>query len=203
MKAYAALPKGYIKTRSIDLQKDKKTALIVNGVALAICAVMIAAMAFIVPIRSLIDFDNGDAGMAETLARVMIMLAGSLIYIVLHELTHAAAMKVVGCKKVRFGFTGIYAYAGSPGEYFDKPAYIFISLAPLVLFGVIFIVLQFTVPKTWFWVIWIWQIANVSGAAGDIYVSFLTASLPKTVIASDDGVSMTYYDIDPESTEGK
>lgn len=194
MKAYHELPEGYTKTRSIDLQKDKKTMLLVNGIALAIMILMVAVMGFFVPILSMVDLDNGDRGLVDTLIRLAVMFIGCIVYIVLHELVHAAVMKAVGCKKVRFGFTGVYAYAGSPGEYFDRSAYICVSLAPLVVFGLIFLVLQFVVPRTWFWVVWVLQISNVSGAAGDIYVSILTARSHKTILAEDTGVGMAFFD---------
>ncbi|MGX8688621.1 MAG: DUF3267 domain-containing protein, partial [bacterium] len=87
------------------------------------------------------------------------------------ELTHAAVMKAVGGKEVKFGFTGLYAFAGSTVDYFDKSSYRCIALAPLILWGIIFGILTFILPESWFWVAWLLQAGNVGGAAGDVYVT--------------------------------
>ena len=76
------------------------------------------------------------------------MLASSLVYIVLHELTHAVAMKAFGTKKVKFGYTGVYAFAGS-NDYYTKGAYLIIALTPVVVWGVVLAVLNAIVPSAW------------------------------------------------------
>ena len=60
-------------------------------------------------------------------------IVGYIAYIILHGLTHGAAMQLLGGIKVQFGFTGLYAYAGSESDYFGKIAYRIIALAPLTV----------------------------------------------------------------------
>ena len=193
MHSLQELPHGYKEHLRIDLQKDKRLALLVNGIALAITVVMLVVGHFLlVPVTAFFEFD-ANMSLGQAVLRPLIMMAGVIAYIVLHELTHGAVMKYYGAKRVRFGFTGLYAYAGSEHDYFDRHAYIPISLAPLLLWGIIFTVLMILVPRGWFWVVYFWQIANISGAAGDIYVTFLTAGMPRDILVQDTGVNMTYY----------
>ena len=101
-------------------------------------------------------------------------------------------MKLFGAQKVRFGFTGLYAFAGS-SEYFKKGAYIVVALAPLVVWGAVFLALNLAMGAKCFWFIYMLQLVNVSGAAGDIYVSFRFLRMPKDILVQDTGVSMTVF----------
>ena len=47
-----SLPEGYREIGSVNLQKEKKTALLINGLALLIAAVMVVVMNFFVPVSS-------------------------------------------------------------------------------------------------------------------------------------------------------
>lgn len=59
MKAVENLPEGYCEIYAIDLQKDKKTALVVNLLAIVIVALLAVPMHFAVPIFSLFSMENG------------------------------------------------------------------------------------------------------------------------------------------------
>ena len=123
-----------------------------------------------------------------------LLAAGFIIYMVLHEATHAIVMKAVGAKKVIFGFTGMYAFAGSKEDYFDKSSYRLIALAPVVVWGIIFAILTFVVPADYYWVLWLLQVANISGAAGNLYVTFRFWNFPPSILVMDTGIDMTVYD---------
>ncbi len=101
-------------------------------------------------------------------------------------------MKLCGTKKVKYGFTGLYAFAGSD-DYYGKAAYIFIALAPVVLWGVVLLIANFIVPISWFWAVYLIQITNILGAAGNAYVTVKFASLPKDISVQDSGTAMTVY----------
>lgn len=57
-------------------------------------------------------------------------------------------MKAFGTKKVKFGYTGVYAFAGS-NDYYTKGAYLIIALAPVVVWGVVLAVLNAIVRSAW------------------------------------------------------
>ena len=189
MKALQTLPDGYAQIAHIDLMKNKKEMLLVNIAALLIAAVMAVPMHFHISFVTLFDLSDG---LWLYFLRFVVMLGGICLYLVLHELVHGIAMKLCGTKKIRYGFTGLYAFAGST-DYYDRPHYRFIALAPVVLWGIVLAVLNALVPAGWFWVVYIIQIANIYGAAGDFYVTVRMARMPASLLVQDSGISMTVY----------
>ena len=188
MKAFENLPENYRPIYSVDLKKDKKTALIVNGISLLIAAL------FVIPAVVVIPFNifDADMGLKAMLVKEGILVVLMIAYIILHEAVHGIAMKICGTKKVKYGFTGVYAFAGSK-DYYDKKSYIFIALAPIVFWGVVLAVINFIVPIEWFWVVYLVQIVNLSGAAGDLFVTVKFSKLPSDILVQDYGVGMTVY----------
>ena len=189
MKAVSQLPDTYREIYAVDLQKDKKLSLLVNGMATLIGVLLAVPMHFVVPIFTLFDMSQG---MGAYCLRFGVLMVAIVAYMVAHELVHGAAMKLCGTKRVKYGYTGLYAFAGSE-DYYDKAAYIFIALAPVVLWGIVLLAVQFCVPTSWFWVVYLVQITNLSGAAGDYYVTVRFSRLPKDILVRDSGVSMCVY----------
>ena len=188
MKSYRELPQGHRQILTIDLQKNKKLALMVNGLALLIAAAMIAVALPLVPIGSI--FVNDD--LRGILIKLAVMYGGMFVYIILHEAVHGIVMRRFSDAKVRFGFTGLYAYAGSDA-YYCRKHYIIIALAPIVVWGVVLGIVNVLVPEDWFYVVYMIQMTNISGAAGDLYVSWKMNRLPEDILIQDSGVAMTVY----------
>ena len=189
MKNCISLPDAYRPILSVDLQKNKKLLLLVNGIALAIAVALAVPALLAVPISALFDMSQGPGPYA---LRFGVLLVGSVAYIVLHELVHGIFMRSLSGVKPRYGFTGVYAYAGSDA-YFNKKSYILIALAPVVIWGIVLGVINCFVPTEWFWVVYLIQISNLSGAGGDLYVTFKFCRLPKDILVQDTGVSMTVF----------
>ena len=63
----------------------------------------------------------------------------------------------------------------------------------MVIWGIVLGVLCAALPESWFWVVYFIQIANISGAAGDAYVTYKMLTLPKDILVNDTGVAMTVY----------
>lgn len=189
MKAIGVLPEDYGEIYSLNLQKDKRTAIIVNLLALAIAAVMAVSMNFFVPVTSFFDMSGGIVRYFLRLAALIVLM---VLYMVLHELFHGIAMKLCGTKRVKYGFTGLYAFAGSE-DYYDKKSYIFIALAPIVLWGTVLAAVNFFVPTEWFWIVYMIQLINISGAAGDLFAAVKFSRMPKNILIQDSGVSMRVF----------
>ena len=189
MKAIGVLPEDYGEIYSLNLQKDKRTAIIVNLLALAIAAVMAVSMNFFVPVTSFFDMSGGIVRYFLRLAALIVLM---VLYMVLHELVHGIAMKLCGTKRVKYGFTGLYAFAGSE-DYYDKKSYIFIALAPIVLWGTGLAAVNFFVPTEWFWIVYMIQLINISGAAGDLFAAVKFSRMPKNILIQDSGVSMRVF----------
>lgn len=184
-KAVPILPEGFGEYCHIDLQNDKKTALLLNAAAAVLMVGLLVLGHF--------AFVSAEMFLVMKLLQIVVLIGGYVAYAVLHELTHAAIMKLCGAKKVRFGFTGLYAFAGSEQDYFGKSAYRLIALAPLTVWGVIFTVGLLLAPPAWFWVIYFWQVGNIAGAMGDIYVAAKTGKMPADILVKDTGIEMFVY----------
>lgn len=189
MKAVKELPVGYKEIFSVNLQKDKKIATVISVGAILIAVLMVVPMNFYIPITTIFDFSRG---MKIYFARVIVLMVSIIAYLILHEAVHGIAMKICGTKKVKYGFTGMYAFAGSD-DFYDKKSYIFIALAPVVLWGIVLAVVNCFVSENWFWVVYFIQISNISGAAGDIYVTAKFSKMPSDILVTDCGVGMTVY----------
>jgi len=189
MRTVMELPAGCVPIDEIDLQKDKKLLLLVNGLALVILLAFGIPGHMLVPVSTIHDTADGVGMM---LLRVGVMLVGVVAYIILHELVHGVFIKKYSGEPAFYGFTGTYAYAGSKA-YFAKKDYFVIALAPVVFWGVVLAVLNPLVPRSWFWVVYFIQLTNLSGAAGDLYVVWRFSRLPQNVLIQDHSVSMVVY----------
>lgn len=182
------LPEGYSEIKKVNLQKDKKLAVLVNIGALVIMIALFIIGTLVVPI----SFDTISDNYLLFLLKGLGIFVVLFLYIIAHELVHGIFIKIFSGKKAKYGFTGLYAYAGSEA-YFNKFHYIVIALAPVVFFGFIFLLLNIFLLKEWFWVIYIIQMFNLSGAAGDIYITGLIIKFPKDILINDIGVEMVIY----------
>ncbi|MBR2327577.1 MAG: DUF3267 domain-containing protein [Clostridia bacterium] len=189
MKNVEKLPEGYREIYSLDLQKNKKASVVVNLLALVIAALFAVPMHFVVPITELYSMENG---LTSYTVRCVTMIVLMIVYMVLHEAIHGIAMKMCGTKKVKYGFTGLYAFAGS-NDFYDKKSYIFISLAPVVVLGIVLAVINPFVSAEWFWVVYMIQLMNISGAAGDIFVTARFSRMLSDILVQDYGVGMKVY----------
>mgnify|MGYP003297364052 CR=1 FL=1 len=189
MRSFSKLPDGFVEIYSIDLKKNKKAALLVNALAIIIGVALAIIGHFIVPITTLFSMDSG---ITMDMLRYLVLVISLILYIILHELVHGIAMKICGTKKVKYGFTGLYAFAGS-NDYYDKISYIFIALAPIVVWGIILAVINIFVPAEWFWIVYFIQLSNLSGAAGDLYVTVKFSKMPRDILIFDYGVGMKVF----------
>lgn len=185
MKPVLTLPENYHESFHIDLQKDKKLAVLVNLLSLVIAVAVGFAGLFIRPF---------ELSPKDLLPLCFAFPVASIVYLFLHEAVHGIFMRAFSGVRPHYGFTGLYAYAGS-SAYFDRDRYLIIALAPVVVWGLVLAVLcAASTSNFWFWVWYFIQVINLSGAAGDLYVTVRFLKLPKTILVKDTGVSMTVYE---------
>jgi len=182
------LPESYAEIRRVNLQNDKKLVVIIHvvwlimAISLTLLGLAITPLSFGITINSI-----------STLLMIIIALLIAVVaYVFAHELTHGIFIKKYSGKKAKYGFTGLYAYASSDA-YFNKRQYLTILLAPIILFGAVFLVLNIFLPLQWFWFIYFLQILNFSGAAGDLYITYLMRKVPADVLIHDEGFNMIFY----------
>ena len=182
------LPEGYSEVKRVNLQTNKKLAVLLNVGAILIAGVLFFVGLAFVPF----SFEPGADNLPSFLLQVFGVLLAIVLYMVAHEFVHGVFIKKYSGKKAKYGFTGAYAYAGSDA-YFNKRQYVVIALAPIVLFGIAFLLLNVLLPAKWFWGVYVLQLVNLSGAVGDLYITWLMGRLPADVLTCDVGVEMFMY----------
>lgn len=164
-----------------------------RGQLRTIAALSLALLAASILLGAVLQPQDGSFFDRYFLWKLLAALAGSAAYIVLHEAVHGMLMWLMSRKKPSFGFSLMYAYAGSRA-YFDKSAYLLIALAPVGLWTPLLWQLALLVPSGWFWAVWAVQALNLSGAAGDVYMFARMLRKPRTVLVQDSGTAMLVYD---------
>ena len=181
------LPKDYRKYGVIDLEskrsQDKRR---VNLIAM-ILAVALAMLGY-----RLRPFDDATSALLSKAWVLMALLGVLFVYMILHEVIHGIFIRALSKTKPVYGMKSFYLYAGSRG-YLDRRSYVIISLAPMLIWGVILAVLALVLPPDWFWLVHIVQIANIAGSAGDIYCSLRVLRAPKSILIQDLGTGMKLY----------
>ena len=186
---YWDLPPGYSLEREVKLPEDRGALKIMAVLQLVLAAALIVFGLWHHPIREAFYM-----GAARTAAAFCFMAVGILIYFLAHEWVHGVFIRLFTGRSAAFGFElkkGMaYAYSNA---FFAKSPYVVIALAPLVVWTVLLGLLLRDVPASWFWYLYVIQIVNVSGAVGDLYVTWLTLHMPKDVLILDNGMEMRYY----------
>ncbi len=199
MESCKQLPGGYGEILSIDLHRDKKLNILISAVSLLVALLMLIIGHMVVPIQTFFDMSGGIGPCALRWAGLM---AGLIAYIYLHERVHGIFMQRYSGAKVYYGHKGMFFYAGSDA-YFCKRHYIIIALAPVVIWGIVLLCLCRVSPRAWFWALYIIQIVNFSGAAGDLYVVWRFSRLPGDILVRDSGVSMAVYSAAAQRKSGE
>lgn len=193
------LPDGYDLYSVIDLKTNKKDNLFVTIGSVVIMAVMFIAAYFTKGVYIL-----ASIGWVKIIINIVIAFFGSVVYIFLHEATHAAFFKIFDTKcRLRFGFKAAMAYCASDG-YYKKAPYLAVALSPVVIWTLLLLIPCLLVPLTYFWGVFFIQIFNVSGAAGDLYVTVKILTAPKKALILDNGTDMEIYATDlTKNSEGE
>lgn len=184
------LPDGYELIETLNLQQDNKEAMRVNVLAL-----ILAVLCYFVgrTKMSIGEFFVLAGSLGTGLLRLFLALAGVVAYMFLHEWVHGIFIRLFGKVKPKYGFDGIYAYAGTDQAWFDRRSYLVIALAPVVVWGIVLAALAYIVPDGWFWTIFFVQLVNISGAAGDFYVTWKMFHMPADVLVQDTGTAMEFF----------
>ncbi len=181
-----ALPDGYTFLEKIDLKENKKLMLLVSLLSLLMMVPLGIIGHLWVPFQVFMAMNT------RYWLTLLCILVPMFIYVILHEAVHGIFMRIYGGVKPHFGVISVYAYAGSKA-YFNRFHYMIIGLSPIAIWGVVLAVVCLLVPREWFWYAYFIQIMNLSGAAGDLYVTVRMLKMPRDILVQDSGVAMSVY----------
>lgn len=173
--ASKTIDNGYVMAEKIDLMKNTKLAIMIN---LGAVLVMLPFIAVPVLVWRLSD-SFATTGLDISLSSILIFLLGIILIMVIHEFVHGLAFKYYSKAKIKYGFTGLYAYAGCPDWFFKKREYLVIDMAPCVVLNLLMVVSLFFVQGEVFYIIYLILAIHFSGCIGDIYVTLKLIRYPQ------------------------
>lgn len=173
----AELPDTYGEHRTVDFKNDKKFAVAIRALFVAIALVAVgAALLLHLPL---------EAGWSPILT-IPVTLVACLIYMAAHEATHGVVLQLLTKMKplyaVRFPFltTGNHSYL-------TRRSAVIVALAPAVLWGIVLIAALFTVPQDFRLTVFIVLTLNFAGSAGDFVEVYLVSRQQPDALVQDDG----------------
>ncbi len=178
------LPSTYHLNSKIDLKQDKKILFSIQIVFLLTGLLFVTlALVFHFPTKN-------DLGVVVNIITSIII---GVVYMVLHELTHGVMIRFFSKKKPHYSFRFPYLCTGSYA-YYNKLSFIIITLAPVVLWGIVLITLLLVLPYKFFLSIYIVTAINFAGAAGDYFQVHTFSKLKQSSLIQDNGKETSVFD---------
>ena len=182
------LPAGYREVLAIDAKDDKK---LIRGMGIA--ALVVFALFLWIGIATQW---YGLAAQKPSTTLAAGFFVALMVYIVLHELVHGAAYKLLTGQKLTFGLTLSVAFCGVPEIYVYRRASLIAVLAPFVVFTILSLVLLAVLPDPWlrFYVL-LFLGLHIGGCSGDLYNTwlYLTRFRDPRTLTRDTGPVQTFY----------
>ncbi len=181
------LPEQYRAVKTVDA-KQKKFAVIMNLVSSLITVLTVVIAALLVRPT---DFFG-----QYSLVRNLLFLVFMVAYVVLHELVHGAAYKLLTKQKLTFGLTLSVAYCGVPHIYVYRKTALIALLAPFCVFLPIFLAAAILLPNEWDQVYAAFLLGlHVGGCSGDLYDAYLYLFRFRSsyTLMQDTGPKQTFY----------
>ena len=181
-------PKKLKEKKRIDIAENKKTQMYIYGAAAAVSIIMIVIGLLIEPISTLFD----TTGVITLILRFVIVIAILAACLYLHEYIHALTIKKLSGETCKIDFRKIYACVLTD-SYFSKRGYLIVSFAPVAIIGVILLLLMIILPSKCFWILYVAEILNIAGAAGDVYTAILLLKEKDGLWIKDEVNYITYW----------
>lgn len=177
------LPENYRLHSTLDLKEDKRA-------ATAIKVAFILTVAAMIVLALVLDLPFGST--LSTGASVAITVTACLIYMLVHELTHAAMLWWLTQERPTIRVRLPYLITGSPAILTRSRAVV-VALAPTVLYTLVLLDLLRTLPSQFFLTVYVVLVLNVAGSAGDVQQTHAFLRLPRTALIRDTGKETSVF----------
>ena len=187
---YNELPEGYICVKTIDAKEDKKFMVLMTVVNFLLLAIMFGLGLLII-----LKLHPGEDININPFI-VLIACAAMFVYIILHELTHGLFYKIFTHEKLTFGLTLLVAFCGVPKLYVNRKTSLITTLAPFVIFNIIYILLMILIPDLFTKIVVLFMFAmHFGGCVGDLWVAYylIFKHRDKKMLVNDTGPKQTFY----------
>ena len=183
--ASGALPENYQEVLSWKVTEKPMRVIALNiaGVILFVIFGMIfSSIAF--GLGKIPSQGNYRIGLVE----ISLSIAGVVLTLVLHELTHGLTMQMFGASPT-YGiiWKGLMLYATSPGYAYRRNNYVVIALAPFIFISVLVVLGMWILQGTaWVALFAICGVVNASGAVGDMWITTIVLRYATTAYIMDE-----------------
>ncbi len=116
-----------------------------------------------------------------------------VLYIYLHEFTHAVAILLVKRTVPEIRFGKLVASCGAPMTVFSKAQYFFVASFPFFLYCAALIPLCIFIPAVFFPLPFMPLCYNVFGSLGDMYMIGRMMIVPRRCVIVDNGTEVAAY----------
>lgn len=192
---FIRLPHRYEPIKKIDLREDKKATIVIRILCAVVVAVMLVSGGIFYggsALKNLLLTEK-IAELNNLIGRVLLIILFCFLHIQLREGVNILLMKLF-CKKARIKMKfGLFFTDAISNAFYCRKAYIFISIAPFLIFALLLGIIVSLVPFEWFWTIYIIQIVNFASAVGDVYVLFILLRMPKDILIRDNGTEIEVF----------
>ena len=193
------LPPSYKLAKKMDA-KDLSFGLLLTLGSLILF--VLALIPVLLPLFLLDEITVADALWNEIHISAFIFLGGTLVYVILHELTHGAVYKAMTGEKLTFGISWNCAFCGVPNIYIYRKTSIIATYAPFVLFTIILIpamIIAYCFNIAIYIGLALIFATHISGCIGDLYMGHVLLFKYKSpyTLVNDTGPCVTVFTIDP------
>lgn len=196
MKTYEEkVPEGYVLKRKINF-KGAKTSLILNVVG--------AGLMFLFLIPLLIVFTPKINADAIKLWHLIVFTLAYLIYVTLHEFTHAVVGYALTKKKARFGTNIIFAWCHFENVYFYKMSALLTVLAPFVIYFLALLIPALLINNVLLqFYLLVFLAIHIGGCVGDLYDAIILLFLnnSKDVLMGEVKLEQHFYEKEEQENE--
>lgn len=188
MYCYKEKPEKLKTEHVIDPEEDKKLRLYLSLGAVGLAAVLVGIGCIFVPIAKLYDV----GGVGRFILRAALIIVMAVVYYCVHELMHSLVLKRLTGDTAKIVLEKHHARCMSD-TVFTLKGYIIYCFAPVVIIGTVLLILNIVLPERFFWQVYIIQIINIAGAAGEFYAAYRLIKERKELAVLDDGEKLTYW----------
>lgn len=188
MYVYEQLPKTLETERVIDPVSDKKLKQYLYLATLVLAAALVLIGCLLVPISKLYDV----GGVGQFVLRTVLIVVAAVLYYCIHELVHSRVCEKLTGRKSKITLEK-YWLSSKSESIFTLKGYLIYSFAPVVVIGMVLLILNIVLPSKFFWQVYIIQIINIAGAAGEFYTAYRLLKEKKELAVRDDGTKISYW----------
>lgn len=163
---------NYTQISTIDLNKNKKLNLLMQGGFLLVAAIGVLLIIF---------FGLHTGGSVSAFGIVL----ACLLFILIHEAIHIIVMKIFSPEKIECKLR-FPTFSVGCKHLFSKKQFIMAAAAPVVVLSCMLFVLFLAMPTEYKFLLSVLMVLNFAGASGDYIQICLTAKSPKGSYFQDD-----------------